>query len=106
MAGRPQQTVNPQVEPTPEDAERIGTLDGVFKMPEVIVGAVEDLTPPPAQSQDREMEPVIIRLNDNLDDMSIISKYGNFRYSFKAGHQYKVPRFVARELERVGKVWH
>jgi hypothetical protein len=99
MATKPK-TANPQVEITDEDKDRIGTLDSVMAAPEIEVGAVEQ---PPVP---RGAKTVVIRVNDNIEDMSLVDGRGRSNYTFEAGHQYRVPVDVALELERIGKVWH
>jgi len=99
MATKPK-TVSPQVEITDEDKDRIGTLDSIMAEPEIEVGAVED-TP-----VHRGTKTVVVRLNDNIEDMSLVSGGRKSNYTFEAGHQYRVPVEVALELERIGKVWH
>lgn len=95
------QRANPQVEATEDDKDRIGTLDSVLATPEIEVGTVEEVAP--ARQGART---VVIRLNDNIEDMSLVSGGVKRNYTFEAGKQYRVPVDVAVELERIGKVWH
>jgi hypothetical protein len=92
-------TVNPQEEPTEADKDRIGTLDSVLATPEIEVGAVENLAPKGPRT-------VVIRVNENIEDMSYIAGGRKNNYTFEAGKQYRVPVQIAIELERIGKVWH
>ena len=94
-------TVNPQVDATEEDKDRIGTLDSVLSTPEIEVGAIEEVAP--ARQGDRM---VVVRLNENIEDMSVVAGGNKRNYTFEAGKQYRVPVDVAIELERIGKVWH
>ena len=97
-------TVNPQVDATPEDAERIGTLGAVLgnDLPEVVVGPV-DLGVDTTQTG----EPIAtIRVNENIDEMSMVAGGVRQQYKFEVGHQYRVPYSVADELDRIGKLYH
>lgn len=100
MAARTK-TVNPQVEVTEDDKDRIGTLGSVLSTPEIEVGTVEEVAPAPQGAKT-----VVVRLNDNIEDMSYVAGGVRRTYTFEAGHQYRVPVQVAVELERIGKVWH
>ena len=93
--------VSPQVEATEDDKDRIGTLDSVLATPEIEVGTIEEVAP--RKKGDRT---VVIRVNDNIEDMSIVGGGVRKNYTFEAGKQYRVPVQVAIELERIGKVWH
>lgn len=99
----PAEKVEVQETPTPEDAERIGTLDSVMGGSEVIVGAVEDVIPQHIREQ---MDLVTIRVNENIEQMSIVAGGRRFSARFEEGHMYRVPPDVAEELERIGKVYH
>jgi hypothetical protein len=99
MATKPK-TVNPQVEVTDEDKDRIGTLDSVLATPEIEVGAVENV---PVKRGERT---VVIRVNDNIEQMSIVAGGRRREYTFEVGKQYRVPVQVAIMLEDIGKVWH
>ena len=100
MATKPK-TVSPQVEATDEDKDRIGTLDSIMAAPEIEVGAIEEVAP---ARQGARM--VVVRLNENVEEMSLVAGGRKNKYTFEAGHQYRVPVEVAIELERIGKVWH
>lgn len=100
MATKPK-TVNPQVEATEDDKDRIGTLDSIMAQPEIEVGTVENVAPVAPGSKT-----VVVRLNDNIEEMSYVARGVRRRYTFEAGKQYRVPVDVAIELERIGKVWH
>jgi len=101
-------TANPNVEATPEDAERIGTLrtlTGEIQVApqEVVVGAPEETLP---EYHQRQRRMVTIRVNENVEEMSYVGGGRREQYTFEAGHQYRVPVEIASELERIGKVWH
>lgn len=85
----------------------IATLNSVSApqgpvLPEVEVDRVEDLTPP-TPTGDRM---VVIRVNQDIEDMSYVASGRVERYTFEAGNRYRVPVHVARELEALGKIWH
>lgn len=96
--------VNPQVGPRDEATEGgIGTLDQVFgNSPEIQVGAIEVQAPPSAQGE----ETMIVRVNQDIDEMSIVAGGQRQVFSFETGHQYRVPVPVAQELHNLGKLWH
>lgn len=83
----------------------IGTLadvsGGPVRMPEVEVGTVE--VQGPAPQQQRMVE---IRVNSDVDEMSWLAGNRRETYSFKEGHLYRVPDYIARELEAIGRLWH
>lgn len=86
------------------DPSRIGTLNSVLSGgPEVEIGAPEEVIPQQLQQQ---MRTVVVRVNENIEDMSIVAGGRRMAFTFEAGHQYRVPVPVAKELERIGKVWH
>lgn len=93
--------VSAQQEPTEEDKDRIGTLDSIMAQPEIEVGQVEEVAPAPSGTKT-----VVIRVNQDIEDMSIVAGGRRNRYTFVAGKQYRVPVNVWKELERTGKVWH
>ena len=47
-----------------------------------------------------------VRVNEDVEDMSYVGGGRRENYSFKAGHEYMVPWYIANELERNGRVWH
>lgn len=85
------------------EADRIGTLASVLGDGEVEVGAPEEVIPAHLR---RQMDTVEIRVNDNIEDMSWVGGGRRLKFTFEQGHVYRVPRQVAEELERVGKVYH
>lgn len=102
------ETVNAQEDPTPEDENRIGTLSNVLKEAEITVGEPEDVVPQHMHTQWQDNGPrmVVIRVNESIEDMSVVAGGKRSSYTFEAGHQYRVPVDIAIELERLGKVWH
>lgn len=95
--------VNPQNEERDETVEGgIGTLSNVLseEIPEVEVDRV-------AEAPKRTGVPtVVIRVNDNIEDMSYVANGRAERYTFEVGNRYRVPVYIAAELEALGKVWH
>lgn len=79
----------------------IGTLNAVFEPSEVIVDEVQ--VQAPKQSGIRMVE---IRVNEDISEMSYVSAGRRETYTFEVGHRYKVPVYIAQELENLGKVWH
>lgn len=78
----------------------VGTLAAVFDPPEVEVGKIEEVIPP-QQAAGADM--VVVRIgSEGVEEMS----YNKNRYTFEPGHQYRVPRVIAAELDRIGKLWH
>lgn len=95
------EVVSAQEDPTEEDSERIGTLSNVMKEPEVVIGQPETV---PVRRSGRRM--VKVRLNESIEEMSVVAGGKREVFSFEAGHEYTVPVDIAIELERLGKVWH
>jgi hypothetical protein len=97
--------VNPQVEVRDEDVEGGVTVMSDLvtgpKLPEVEVDRIEE---PPTAAQGVPM--VVIRVNETVEDMSFVQGGRAERYSFEAGTRYRVPIYIARELENIGKIWH
>ena len=116
MATAAEKRVSASVEPTPEDKDRIGTLGGVFPAPpdptELPEIEIDPLYDPTASNGPRPIggpEPirtVVIRVNQDIEDMSWVGDGRRENYTFQAGGRYRVPTYIAIELERLGKVWH
>lgn len=101
------ETADAQEEATEADKDRIGTLENVLKEAEVVVGEPEDVVPPEVRRrQSRQDSSVIIRVNEDIEDMSYVAGGRRESYTFEAGKQYRVPRHIAVELENNGKIWH
>jgi hypothetical protein len=96
------ETVEVQEEATPEDAERIGTLNSVLSEPEIVVGEPEEVVVP----RNRGIATYVIRVNSDIEDMSYVAAGKVESYNFKAGHEYRVPWYIAQELENTGRIWH
>lgn len=103
MARKDEIVVDPQVEETPEDAERIGTLGNVFESAPPPI-EVEPLRSSAPQPQANGM--VKIRVNQDLEDMSYVAGGHRRTYSAKAGQFIDVPVEVAIELEMNEMVYH
>lgn len=82
-----------------DDAPRVlGTGDNSIEE------LVEPKADPSAPQLARDpMEKVIIRVNADLDEVTL--GYGN-TVSFKEGGRYRVPRWMAEHLDEKGLVWH
>ena len=85
------------------DPERIGTLGSVLGGGEIEVGAPEEIVPEQLRNRVRMIK---VRVNEDVEDMSYVGGGRRENYSFKAGHEYMVPWYIANELERNGRVWH
>jgi hypothetical protein len=97
-------TVKPQNAERNEEIEGgIGTLSNVLStptMPEVEVDSVTESAKP------QGVPTVVVRVNEAIEDMSYIADGRKERYTFEAGNRYRVPIYIAAELESLGKVWH
>lgn len=97
----PEKTVNPSVGTRNVELEgEVGTLSQVFSPAEVEVDEVIVQSPAP---KERLVE---IRVNEDIDQMSHVAGGRREVYSFEVGRKYKVPVYIALELEALGKVWH
>lgn len=99
-----QKTVSAQQDERTPDQGEIGTLNSVLsggpQLPEIEVDAVVEPESAP------EDDTVIIRVNEDVEDMTIHAGGQMYSFSFEVGHRYRVPVQVARELEAVGRIWH
>ncbi len=104
------QRVKVQEDATPEEvADRIGTLNQVMGgTDQVIVDGVQDPSTDgiPARTGPQPPRMVEIRVTEDIEEMSYMSRDVRGRFTFKAGNRYSVPVEVAIELETMGKVWH
>jgi hypothetical protein len=81
----------------------IGTLSQVLGgTPEIEVDAVTETRKPNPSGPPM----VVIRVNEDIEEMSYLAGGRRERYEFTAGHRYKVPVYIAQELEAQGRVWH
>lgn len=85
------------------DLDRIGTLNSVLSDKEVTIGAPEEVVP---VSYAKRNPMVVVRVNENVEDMSYVGGGKRQSYTFEAGHEYRVPVTIAQELERTGRIWH
>ena len=95
--------VNPQNETRNEETEGgIGLLSEVLNnaLPEVEVDKVQE------SPQHQGTKTVVIRVNEAIEDMSYVANGRTERYTFEAGNRYRVPIYIAAELEGLGKIWH
>ena len=101
-----EQRVNPQMSSRDVEVEgAIGTLadvGGGAAVPEIEVDRIEQTV---AQRPGGPRQ-VVIRVNEDIEEMSYLSGGRRETYTFQTGHRYKVPVHIARELEALGKVWH
>lgn len=100
------ETADPQVEREEGDEDRIGTLSNVLQQAEMTVGEPEDIVPEQIKRQQNGPRMIVIRVNENIEDMSYVAGGVRQNYTFEQGKQYRVPVEIAVELERNGKVWH
>lgn len=102
-----EERVNPQVEVRDVEIDggvtTMADLSMAPKLPEVEVDQITD-TKRPAKSAGTQM--VVIRVNQDIEEMSWVASGRSERYNFQAGHRYRVPVYIARELENLGKLWH
>lgn len=95
------QVVSPMVQPAPGEPVRQPSVQAMgFNPPQVIVGQVQRTPIPPGD------RPVKIRVNEDIQDMTITSGGKIRTYNFTAGHEYVIPRSVAIELARIDRLWH
>lgn len=94
--------VAPQKAVRDEESEGTVTVmnDLLGGIPEVEVDKVQE-TPRPSG-----VPMVEIRVNDNIESMSHVAGGRVERYTFEVGNRYRVPIYIARELENLGKIWH
>lgn len=95
------ETVDPNVPDSAGTGKVTTAADLGFNVPQVIVDEVVETA---KAGPDRRT--VVIRVNETVDQMSIVDKFGRREYTFEAGHRYRVPLDVAMELEAIGKIWH
>jgi hypothetical protein len=97
-----QKRVNPSNDTRDEQLEGGVTVmnDLMGGIPEVEVDAVRE------NSHTLGVPTVVIRVNDNIEDMSYVAGGRRERYTFETGNQYRVPVYIANELESLGKIWH
>jgi len=69
-------------------------------IPEIEVDAIQ------GNPQPQGVPLVVIRVNEAIEEMSYVAGGRRERYSFEAGNQYRVPVYIADELEGLGKIWH
>lgn len=97
-----QKRVNPSNETRDEQLEGgVTTMNDLMGgVPEIEVDVIQD------NPQPQGVPTVVIRVNENIEDMSHIAGGRRERYTFEAGNQYRVPVYIANELEVLGKIWH
>lgn len=98
----PEKHVSPQV--AARDAEvdgEVTTMADLTQPPEVVVDEVTVTRPP---TDDTRM--VVIRVNESIENMSHVAAGRRESYTFEAGHRYRVPVYIAQELEAAGRIWH
>ena len=97
-----QKRVNPSNETRNEEVEGgVTTMNDLMGgIPEVEVDAVQE------SPHHQGVPTVVVRVNDNIEDMSYVAEGRKERYTFETGNQYRVPVYIANELEGLGKIWH
>jgi hypothetical protein len=99
--------VNPQVEVRYEEEGEVATMKDVVTgprgpLPEVEVDQINE----PSRTQPQGVPMVVIRVNEDVEDMSYVAGNKVEHYTFEAGVRYRVPIWIAYELENIGKIWH
>jgi len=97
-----QKRVNPSNETRDEHLEGgVTTMNDLMGgIPEIEVDAIQ------GNPQPQGVPLVVIRVNEAIEEMSYVAGGRRERYSFEAGNQYRVPVYIADELEGLGKIWH
>lgn len=100
--------VSPSVETRDVEIEgEIGTLDSVTggplvgALPEVEVDALQETSSAP-----QGVPMVEIRVNEPIEEMTMVAGGRTEHYTFEAGNRYRVPIYIAQELDAIGKLWH
>lgn len=95
--------VNPQADTRNEDIE-----GGVTVMADLLGGKLPEIEVDPVQPTNvkKGVPMVVIRVNQDVEDMSYVASGRTERYTFQTGNRYRVPVYIARELEALGKIWH
>lgn len=95
--------VNPQNDTRNEDIE-----GGVTVMSDLLGGKLPEIEVDRVQTTNvkKGVQMVIIRVNQDVEDMSYVAGGRTERYTFQTGNRYRVPVYIARELEALGKIWH
>jgi len=99
--------VNPQVEERDESEGEVGLLSDFDA--NKVKPAYEEIEVDPVQEVSKGpggVPHVVVRVNSSIEEMSMVGGGKAERYTFEEGHQYRVPWYIAQELERTGKVWH
>jgi hypothetical protein len=93
------QEVNPQQDERSEDQGVMTSYQDLVSPPQVTVDSV---TPQGPQAPDM----AVIRVNDNIEEMTYSADGHTEKYEFLVDHRYRVPTYIAQELENVGKLYH
>ena len=48
----------------------------------------------------------VIRVNTDIEEMTYVAGGRRESYTFVVGNRYRVPVYIAQELENTGKLWH
>lgn len=101
-----EERVNPQVASRDVEVDggvtTMADLSMAPKLPEVEVDQITERKP----AQHKGVPMVVIRVNEDIEEMSWVAAGRSERYNFQAGHRYRVPVYIAQELENLGKLWH
>lgn len=98
--------VSPQNEARNEEVEgEVATLSSVTAEP-VIQEVEVDPIISDAPKKSNGVPTVVIRVNENIEEMSYVANGRKERYTFESGNRYRVPIYIAAELEGLGKIWH
>lgn len=98
--------VNPQVDGRDEDTD-----GGVTVMADVAGGRLPEVEVDRIAVNSQPQGPpgvqmVVIRVADAVEEMSWVAEGRTERYTFEPGVRYRVPIYIAQELESLGKIWH
>lgn len=100
---QPQKRVSPSVDARDEDEGSITTMTDVDgSLPEVVVGEVQDTQP----QRPNGPPMAVIRVNTDIEEMTYVAGGRRESYTFVVGNRYRVPVYIAQELENTGKLWH
>lgn len=93
--------VSPSVEVRDESEGTITKMADLTAPQEVVV---DEIVQPVRAATTTPM--VVIRVNDNIENMSHVAGGRRESYTFETGHRYRVPVYIAQELEASGRLWH
>lgn len=92
----------------PSNENRNDDLEGRVTVMNDLMGGMNEIEVDSIQSnpQPQGVPTVVIRVNEDIEDMSYVSGGRRESYTFETGNRYRVPVYIANELEVLGKIWH